>query len=117
MAKATAEKPAKASAKAEKPLSKTELLAAIAEETELTKKDVDKVLDALGENIKKSLGKNGSGKFVLPGLVKIEKINIPAKPARKHVPNPFKPGEFMDVPAKKATTKVKVRPLKALKDA
>jgi hypothetical protein len=32
------------------------------------------------------------------------------------VPNPFKPGELMDVPAKPAYTKIKVRPLKSLKD-
>ena len=35
---------------------------------------------------------------------------------RKGVPNPFKPGELMDVAAKPATTKVKVRALKNLKD-
>ena len=47
--------------------------------------------------------------------MKIEKKKVPARPARKGVPNPFKPGELMDVPAKKASVKVKVRPLKALK--
>ncbi len=36
-------------------------------------------------------------------------------PARKGVPNPFKPGELMDVAAKAASTKVKVRALKNLK--
>ena len=39
-----------------------------------------------------------------------------AKKARKNVPNPFKPGEFMDVAAKPASTSVKVLPLKRLKD-
>jgi hypothetical protein len=48
--------------------------------------------------------------------VKIEKKRVPARKARKNVPNPFKPGEFMDVAAKPASTKVKVRPLKNLKD-
>jgi hypothetical protein len=32
------------------------------------------------------------------------------------VPNPFKPGETMDVPAKPASTKVKLVALKNLKD-
>ena len=41
---------------------------------------------------------------------------VPAKPARKGVPNPFKPGELMDVAAKPASTKIKVRPLKNLKE-
>jgi len=31
------------------------------------------------------------------------------------VPNPFRPGELMDIPAKPASTKIKVRPLKNLK--
>ena len=53
--------------------------------------------------------------FTLPGLVKIEKRRVPARKARKGVPNPFKPGELMDIPAKPATTKIKVRALKNLK--
>ena len=41
---------------------------------------------------------------------------VPARPAQKGVPNPFKPGELMDRPAKPAYSKVKVRALKLLKD-
>jgi hypothetical protein len=37
--------------------------------------------------------------------------------AQKGVPNPFKPGELMDRPAKPAYQKVRVRALKLLKDA
>ena len=61
-------------------------------------------------------GTRGSGMFTIPGLVKIERKKVPAKPARKGVPNPFKPGELMDVAAKPASTKIKVRPLKNLKE-
>jgi hypothetical protein len=32
------------------------------------------------------------------------------------VPNPFRPGELMDVAAKPATTRVKVLPLKKMKE-
>jgi len=46
----------------------------------------------------------------------IQSQKVPAKKAKKGVPNPFKPGELMDVAAKPASTKVKVRPLKKLKD-
>jgi len=81
--------------------------------TELKRKQVSGVLDALAVEIKKGL--KGAGVFQIPGLVKIEKKKVPARPAKKHVPNPFKPGEFMDVKAKPATTKIKVRPLKNLK--
>ena len=95
---------------------KTEVLTAIAEATQANKKVVVAVLDALNAEIKKALGGRGAGVFTIPGLVKIERKKVPAKPARKGVPNPFKPGELMDVAAKPASTKIKVRPLKNLKE-
>lgn len=100
---------------AKKAPTKTEILTSIAEETQLTKKQVGSVLDALADEIKKSLSARGPGVFAIPGLVKIEKRKVPARPARKNVPNPFKPGELMNVAAKPASTKLKVRPLKNLK--
>jgi nucleoid DNA-binding protein len=104
-----------AAKKMEKPMTKTELLSNISEATELTKKEVAAVLESLEGNIKKSLGKSGCGKFILPGLLKVEKVKVAARPARNGVPNPFKPGELMDIKAKPASTKIKVRPLKTLK--
>ncbi len=101
---------------AKKPMTKTQLLNAIGNETDLSRRAVSGVLDALSAQISKSLGRRGAGSFTLPGLVKIEKKTVPARKARKGVPNPFKPGELMDVAAKPATTKVKVRALKNLKD-
>jgi len=95
---------------------KTEILNNIAEATELSKKDVAAVLEALTEEIRKGLSSRGPGMFTIPGLVKVEKKKMPARPARKGVPNPFKPGELMDVAAKPAYTKIKVRALKNLKD-
>ena len=101
---------------AKKPPTKTEILTNIATATDLTKKQVADVMEALAKEIKKSLGPRGPGAFALPGLLKIEKKRIPARPAKKGVPNPFKPGELMDVAARPASNKVKVRPLKNLKD-
>jgi nucleoid DNA-binding protein len=98
-----------------KGLTKSEILNAICEETELSRKQVGSVLESLSKQVSWSLGRRGPGVFTLPGLVKIEKRKIPARKARKGVPNPFKPGELMDVPAKPASTKVRVRPLKNLK--
>ena len=106
MAKAVAKK---------KPMTKGEILNAISSETDMTRKQVNSVLDSLSKQISKSLSSRGPGVFTIPGLVKIEKKKIPARKARRGVPNPFKPGELMDVPAKPASTKVKVRPLKNLK--
>ncbi len=107
MAKATASK---------KPLTKTELLANIAAATDVPKKEVVAVLEVLATEIKKSLSNKGAGAITIPGLVKIEKKRVPARAAQKGVPNPFKPGELMDRPAKPAYNKVKVRALKFLKD-
>ena len=95
---------------------KTEILTNIAAATGVSKKEVATVLDALTAEIKKSLGPRGVGAFALPGLIKIEKKKVPARPAKKGVPNPFKPGELMDVKARPAYNKIKVRPLKNLKD-
>ena len=106
---------AKAAA-AKKPLSKTELLANLAVTTDLSKKQVAAVLEALAAEIKASLSNRGAGAITIPGLLKIEKKRIPARPAQMGVPNPFKPGELMDRPAKPAYNKVKVRALKTLKD-
>ncbi len=106
---------AKAAVASKKAPTKTEVLNAIAEATEANRKVVAAVLEALGGEIKKALGSRGAGVFTIPGLVKIERRKVPAKPARKGVPNPFKPGELMDVAAKPASTKIKVRALKNLK--
>jgi nucleoid DNA-binding protein len=98
-----------------KPAGKSEVFANIATTTGLSKKQVSSVFEALEAEIGKALSKKGPGAFQIPGLCKILRINKPAQPARKGVPNPFKPGELMDVAAKPAKNVVKVRPLKGLK--
>ena len=98
-----------------KPAGKSEVFANIATTTGLAKKDVAAVFDALTAEIGKALGKKGNGVFQIPGLCKILLVRKPAQPAKKGVPNPFKPGELMDVAAKPAKNVVKVRPLKDLK--
>jgi nucleoid DNA-binding protein len=105
-----------AKAPAKKAPGKSQVVASVAEASGVSKKEVSAVIAALTVEIKKSLSARGPGLFAIPGLVKIEKKKVPARPARKGVPNPFKPGELMDVKAKPATTKIKVRALKALKD-
>ncbi len=101
---------------AAKPLTKTEFLNALAEDTGLTKKQVGEVIDSLGGLIGKNLGKKGPGAINIPGLMKVKVIRKPATKAKKGVPNPFRPGELMDVAAKPARNVVKVLPLKGLKD-
>ena len=107
---------AKAAQASKKAPSKSEVTQNIAEATGLSKKEVVAVFEALQAEIKKNLSSKGAGVFQIPSLVKIERKKVPARPAKKGVPNPFKPGELMDVAAKPASTKIKVRPLKNLKD-
>ena len=98
-----------------KPQSKSQTFADLAEATGLSRKQVSEVFDALGELIKRELGKKGPGVFTVPGLLKLKKVTKPATPATTR-PNPFKPGEMMEVKAKPATAKVRAQPLKSLKE-
>jgi len=95
---------------------KSALYAHISEDTGLARKDVAKVFDSLNEVIEGHIKSRGAGEFKVPGLMKIKVNKKPATKARKGVPNPFRPGELMDVAAKPARKVVKVLPLKALKD-
>jgi nucleoid DNA-binding protein len=96
-------------------LSKSGLVAHLAEATGVVSKDVRAILAALEGAVAGSVHKKGAGSFTLPGLLKITAISVPAKPKRKGI-NPFTKEEQWFA-AKPATVKVKIRPLKKLKDA
>ena len=96
--------------------SKAEILNEVVTNTDISKKEVTAVLDELAVIIERHIKKRAVGEFTLPGLLKIKSVVRPARPARKGVPNPFRPGELMDIPRKPATTRVKVLPLKKLKE-
>jgi nucleoid DNA-binding protein len=96
-------------------LSKSALIQHLAGTTGAAAKDVRAVIAALEETIRASISKKGPRTFVLPGVLKITAVAVPAKKARKGI-NPFT-GEATVFKAKPATVKVKVRPMKKLKDA
>ncbi|MFT5353336.1 MAG: nucleoid DNA-binding protein, partial [Polyangiales bacterium] len=52
-----------------KPLSKSALLAELAENTDLSKKQVATVMDELAAVIERHIKKRGAGTFTLPGLL------------------------------------------------
>ncbi|MBE2211769.1 MAG: HU family DNA-binding protein [Xanthomonadaceae bacterium] len=118
-AKKPAKAPAKAAPKAMKPikesLSKSALVAHISEYTDLAAKDVRSVLAALENTVHASVSKKGAGSFTMPGLFKITAVEVPARPARKGI-NPFTKEE-VTFKARPKSVKVKVRPLKKLKDS
>ena len=93
---------------------KTQMLQQISDATELSKKQVQAVLDELTNIIEGHIKKKGVGEFVFPGLLKITTVKKPATKARKGI-NPFT-GEEVMFKAKPASTSVKVRPLKKLKE-
>ena len=100
----------------QKKYTKTEILNEISENTSLSKKEVAAVLEELSVLIERHVKKRAIGEFTLPGLLKIKSVARPARPARKNVPNPFRPGEMMDIPRKPASIRVKILPLKKLKE-
>lgn len=94
--------------------SKSQIVQEISEMTELARKEVGKVLEHLEDIIARHVSVKGPGEFVLPGILKINSVKKPAKKARKGV-NPFT-GEEVMFKAKPASTAIKVRPLKKLKE-
>ena len=107
---------AKKSAKLTKAMTRSEIVADLAEGTDLSKKQIGQVLDGLAEIIERHVKKRSVGMFTLPGLLKVKVVATPARKAQKGVPNPFRPGETMDVAARPAGRKVKILPLKKLKE-
>lgn len=96
-----------------KPRTKSDILNTISEQTELSRKEVASVFDALSGVLAADLGKRGPGVCTIPGLAKVVVQRKPATKARKGI-NPFT-GEETMFKAKPARNVVKVRPLKGLK--
>ena len=94
--------------------SKTQILNEISERVQISRKHAGAVMAELEGLIARHIGKNGPGEFVLPGLFKINTVKKPAQKARKGI-DPFTKQERVFA-AKPASVKVKVRPLKKLKD-
>ena len=100
-------------AKGNKARTKSEVFSELAETTELTKRQVSEVFEAMADLIRKDLGRRGPGVFTVPGLMKIKVVRKPATKARRGI-NPFT-GEETVFKAKPARNVVKVQPLKNLK--
>jgi DNA-binding protein HU-beta len=94
-------------------MSKSELIQKIADEQSLSKKDVKAVIESLATVGYKELKKTGA--FLLPGFAKFVVIKKPATKERSGI-NPFtkEPTVFKARPARKI---IRVRPVKAAKDA
>ena len=88
-------------------MTKSQVLATLAEKAGVAKKDVVTLMDAMVEMAYKEVKSNGE--FVIPGIGKLVKVNRAARQGR----NPAT-GETIQIPAK---TVVKFRVAKAAKEA
>lgn len=113
--KATAAKAVGAIKPIKTAFTKTALNAHLAEQSGVDAKTTKAVLAALEATMLASVHKKGLGAFTLPGLLKISAHHVPAKKKRLGK-DPFS-GELRTFAAKPASTKIKMRSLKKLKDA
>ena len=94
---------------------RTSLIAHLAVTAAVDAKIVKAVIASLEATMLASVHKKGLGSFTLPGLLKVNVINVPAKKKRTGL-DPFTKVERVFA-AKPATVKIKTRALKKLKDA
>ena len=94
---------------------KSSLVAHLADMAAVDAKAVKAVIASLEATILASVHKKGLGSFTLPGLLKVNVVNVPAKKKRTGI-DPFTKQERVFA-AKPASVKIKTRALKKLKDA
>jgi Bacterial DNA-binding protein len=94
---------------------RTGLITHLAELAAVEIKAVRAIMASLEATILASVHKKGLGSFTLPGLLKVNVVNVPAKKKRTGI-DPFTKQERVFA-AKPATVKIKTRALKKLKDA
>ena len=94
--------------------SKTQIISELATNTQMTRKQVNSVLDELAVLVERHVKKRSVGEFVLAGLIKIHTVKRPAKKSYKGT-NPFT-GKQTTFKARPASVAVKVHALKGLKD-
>jgi nucleoid DNA-binding protein len=94
--------------------SKSQIVAEIAEMTNVSKNDVKGVIAAIRCMIERHVKPKGSGEIVIPDLgIKVRRVSKKATKARMGR-NPFT-GEEIQIPAKAARKSVKVSAMKTLK--
>lgn len=99
----------------DKRMSKSQFVDTLAEKSGLDKKQATSALEMINAIVAQQLGKSGPGEVLIPGMLKLTVVDKPATSKHEGI-NPFtkEPMTFKARPARKV---IKVRPLKALKDA
>ena len=99
----------------DKKMNKSQFVTAMAEKSGLNQKQASSALEAINAITVEQLSKQGPGEVLIPGLLKLNVVDKPATSQHEGV-NPFTK-EPMTYKAKAAHKVIKVRLLKALKDA
>ncbi len=111
--KRTAE--ATANAPVAQKMTRSVILEEIADRTNLSRSQVAAVLSELENLMERQLKRPGVGEFTLPGLLRVRAVKRPA--TKKRMGRNPATGEEIVIPAKPATTRVRITPLKRLKEA
>jgi nucleoid DNA-binding protein len=99
-----------------KAMTKSAFVGEVAEKTGLTKKQIEAVLHQMVETIKHQLGAKGPGKLVLPGLARLSLSQVKAVKGGEKKINPLTKTEYI-TKDRPAYNKVRINPIKALKEA
>ena len=97
-------------------LTKSALVALVAEQNDISRDTAKGVLATIESALLGSVHPRGAGEFTLPGLLKVTLRKVPARKAGTMIRNPAT-GEMMAGAAKPASVRVKVRALSKLKAA
>jgi nucleoid DNA-binding protein len=97
-----------------KAFTKAQLVTELSEATGVTKKDVGAILETLNSVVERHLRARGAGEFTMPGLLKIRKVA--KKKTKARIGRNPRTGESITIAAKPASTTVRIRALKPLKE-
>lgn len=96
-------------------MNKSQFVATLAEKSGLSKNQATSALETINAMVAQQLGKRGPGEILIPGLLKLSIVDKPATPKHEGI-NPFTK-EPMTYAARAARKVIRIRALKALKDA
>lgn len=112
-----AAKPQKAAKKAtaiRQKMHKAAIVSHLAGETGLTHNQVGSVMEELAVLMHRHIKKRSVGEFTLPGLLKIRCVKQPA--TKRRIGRNPRTGEQIEIGPKPAHTRLRIKPLKRLRD-
>lgn len=106
---------AKAKTGGKKAMTKSQLYSQLAEETDLKKSDIVKVMEAFEKIARNQLGPKGPGVFTLPGVARFKMRKVAAVKGGVEKKNPLT-GQMYITKDRPAFNKLGIRPVKAFSE-